>query len=600
MPRMMPAMRVTTLAWPITSLVTLLELGCAGGRASEGGEPLGSDDEVESEGGGSEDGEGATLELPAAGEVDTGRVATAATCSSCHANSPSADAMRDEAGQAIAPFDLWRSSMMANAARDPFWHAMVEAETLATPAAAAAIEAKCTQCHAPLLAAEHQLTDAGPVTIAMLFEDTPAAKLGLDGVSCTLCHQIEDQQLGDPASFSGHWVVAGEGRIYGPHADPFTMPMQNHTGKLPVEGHQIEASALCGTCHTLITDALDPQGQATGGRLAEQTPYLEWRNSAFSTERAQVGPDAISCQGCHVPRSSLAGLPITTRIARRPMGDDFPPIDAREPYGRHVFVGGNTLMLAILRDNAEALRPNAPREAFDATLVATREQLEHASAELVIESAPREGDTLRVGVRARALTGHKFPTGFPSRRAFLQVEVRDAADELVFMSGAFDARGRLLDEQGEVRASELAGGPLEPHRARIDDPAQVQVWEAVMADAASAPTFRLLRGEAFAKDNRLLPRGWDDALAGPDIAPVGLGDDATFDGEGDLVELVVVAPPASGPYQVEVRLYYQPLAPRFAAELFALEGAKIRAFEAMLAKADLAPERVASATASVE
>jgi hypothetical protein len=539
------------------------------------------------------------LQLPPGHEVHTGRVATSHHCQDCHSNSPNADAMRDEAGREIAPHDLWRSSMMANSARDPFWHAMVEGEVLSTPSAAAAIEAKCMRCHTPLLSAELELTDAGTPALASLsVAGSDHAALGLDGVSCTLCHQIEDQGLGQPSSFSGGWVVAGEGRIYGPHADPFTMPMVNRSGMLPVEGHQLLDSATCATCHTLFTDALKPDGSPAGASLAEQTPYLEWRNSAFTTEGPSPGPQAADCQDCHVPKVSVEGQPISTRIARRPPGDDFPPIDDRSPYGRHLFVGANTMMLAVIRDNADILQPNASSAAFDATIAATRAQLEQATATLRIDEITRSGDNLQIPVTVQSLVGHKLPTAFPSRRVFLWLEVRDADGEVVFRSGAHDQRGRLLDGEGEPLASELAGGPVEPHRDQLSQQDQAQIWEAVMADIDGAPTYRLLRGATYFKDNRLLPPGWDSQLATPAIAPAGVDGDPNFQAAGDTVTFVVNAPVDAGPHTVEARLYYQPLSPRFLAELFALDGPRIRAFEAMLQRADLRPERLAVAQTS--
>jgi hypothetical protein len=58
--------------------------------------------------------------------------------------------------------------MMASAARDPVWQAKVASETARTPALAA-----------------------------------------LDGVSCTLCHQIEPDNLGEKAGFSGGYTIDG-------------------------------------------------------------------------------------------------------------------------------------------------------------------------------------------------------------------------------------------------------------------------------------------------------------------------------------------------------------------------------------------------------
>ena len=97
---------------------------------------------------------------------------------------------------------------MANAARDPYWQASVRAEILDLPDYRAVIEDTCAKCHLPMgratLAAageEAQIFDGG-----MLAEEHPLHELGMEGVSCTLCHQVEEDNLGDPASFSGGYI----------------------------------------------------------------------------------------------------------------------------------------------------------------------------------------------------------------------------------------------------------------------------------------------------------------------------------------------------------------------------------------------------------
>ena len=62
-----------------------------------------------------------------------------------------------------------------------------------------------------------------------------------EGVSCTLCHQIEDDSLGSPASFSGGFSIAAAGdadafTIYGPYPNPHAggaSLMQSNTGYIP-------------------------------------------------------------------------------------------------------------------------------------------------------------------------------------------------------------------------------------------------------------------------------------------------------------------------------------------------------------------------------
>ncbi|MCA9705313.1 MAG: hypothetical protein KDK70_05660 [Myxococcales bacterium] len=530
------------------------------------------------------------FDLPALQEVNDGNFATSPVCAQCHSNAPAAQAMRDEAGHEIGPDDLWQGTMMANSARDPFWWAMVRAETVTFPDHAAQIEAECTQCHAPMAAIRDDLF-GGPLALDDLLDGrTDRAQFGLDGVACAACHQVPaGQGLGPPA-------LPATGEMFGPHAAPFTMPMQMHTGFVPVASSHMDESAMCGTCHTLDTSPLSAGGEPLGGHFPEQSPYLEWLDSDFSTESTPPGAQAASCQQCHMPSLSEAGVPISTRIARRPPGDDFPPIDERSPYHRHVLVGGNTVVPAMLRDFADELRPRAPSAAFDATIAAARSMLQHDTATLTLDGAGRQGDELVIPVRVENRAGHKFPTGMPARRAVLRVTVRDAEGALVFRSGGTNGAGQLVDDQGALLPLEQLGGAPQPHHQVITQSSQVQIYQSVMADEDGAPTYRLLRASSYAKDNRLLPAGWSPAAPNAaQTAPVLGVADGDFVGGSDTVEYRVLAPAGAGPYDVEVELGYQAIDPRFAAELLALEAPEIRAFARMWEAAEREPEPVVSA-----
>ncbi|MEZ4383636.1 MAG: multiheme c-type cytochrome [Nannocystaceae bacterium] len=535
------------------------------------------------------------IDLPELEAVDDGHFATSPVCAECHSNEASATAMRDEEGREIGADNLWQGSMMANSARDPFWWAMVTAETTTFPAAKEAIEGECMRCHTPMAATDGAFHGEPAPTLDWLLAGDDRASLGLDGVACTACHQIQGANLGSPESFSGGYVIEPIAKIYGPHADPFTMPMMMHTSFTPTEGAQILDSGHCGSCHTLITDALTPQGAPSGHSLVEQGPYLEWRASAYSTEGVP-GPDAASCQDCHVPKTSVGGVAISTRIARRPGGGDFPPVEPRSPFGRHTMVGGNVIMPLIIRDNADELRPRASAAALEASSAAARAQLEGATADVTAQ-ATRDGDELLIDVGVVSMVGHKLPSGFPARRAWLAVTVRDKGDALVFRSGGYDDAGVIVDSGGTPLASEAVGGPIQPHLQEVTSDAQVQIYESVMGDADAEPAFRLLQGTAYLKDNRLLPKGWDPGHPdAPQVAPAGVDGDADFTGGGDVTRYRVAAPAAAGPYTVEVELCYQTLGSRFAAELFAIDAPQVRAFERMFKGAEREPVIVGAAS----
>jgi len=438
-----------------------------------------------------------------------------------------------------------------------------------------------------------------PLRLAMLEEDTPRAQLALDGVSCSLCHAI-DPDPADPAkSFGGNYALVPTRDLLGPHDNPDASPMLIRTAFLPRKGDHVRDSVSCASCHTLFTGALDASGRPTGGQIAEQTPYLEWRNSAFNDEVANPGPDAASCQDCHTPTTDVDGNSITTRIARGGGGQDYPQISPRDPFGRHVFVGGNVLVPAILRDQRADLRPVDPDAAFDAILAETRDPLRNRTGRVSVGAVTRSRDAIEVPVTVENLTGHKLPTGHPTREAWLRVRGRDAQGAVVFASGEHDARGRIVDGAGRPLASERAGGPVQPHRDRVTAADQVQIYEALMKDGAGDLTYLLLRGEGYLKDDRLLPRGWDPAH--PDAAaagPAGPGGDADFTGGRDTVVYAVPAPAAGGPYTVEAALLFQPLSARFVDELFQYATPEVEAFETYYQAADPRPALVDEATAA--
>ena len=118
-------------------------------------------------------------------------------------------------------------------------------------------------------------------------------QLARDGVSCSLCHQIQKDKLGTRESLVGGFVVdttrsLGQREEYGPFQidDGENRIMRTSTGGYkPTEGDQIRQSELCATCHTLITTALGPGGQKIG-ELPEQMPYQEWLPAIFAKSKA--------------------------------------------------------------------------------------------------------------------------------------------------------------------------------------------------------------------------------------------------------------------------------------------------------------------------
>ncbi len=536
-----------------------------------------------------------------AAEIISEQFATGKVCAMCHSSTSSAKALRDANNRAIGPHDLWKSTMMAHSTADPLWRAVVAAEVAATPSRKAEIETKCLRCHAPMASVEAPLTDTAPSREKFLAGDSTLAKLASDGVSCTVCHQLSADQLGVDESFSGHFKIGTQHKLYGPHARPFSMPMYRHTGYTPTEGKHVRKSELCASCHTLFTHALAADGTATGQTLLEQGPYVEWQNSQYNAETSESDEHVASCQDCHVPTTDEDGEPIQTRIARNPHGWDFPPVRPRSPFGRHVFVGGNTLIPSLLRaQHAESGSKDVVAQ-FDRAIEATRKMLRNKTARIEIDSAKLQDQRLDIAVSVTNLTGHKLPTAYPSRRVWIRLQVRDANGDVVFESGQFDNRGRILGGDQRVLSSEQISGPTSPHLATIASSEQVQIYESVMQDANGETTYSLLRGASYRKDNRILPLGWKpDHSRGKLTAAVAVDGDNDFVAGTDVTQYVIDGIAGSGPFKIEASLYYQVLGARYASELLACDVPEMAEFAKLYTAADPRPELLDRAEADVK
>jgi hypothetical protein len=449
--------------------------------------------------------------------------------------------------------------MMANSGRDPYWHAAVRREIADHPSARAAIEDKCATCHMPMARYEAAVRGAQGAVFANLPASAPEHAVAADGVSCTVCHQISAQGLGERASFDGGFVLAtaAESRpIFGPHAVDAGRQSVMHsvTHFAPTTATHVQRSELCATCHTLYTTALDGAGNVVG-ELPEQVPFQEWRHSDYRDER--------SCQSCHMPE--VAGeVPISSVLGQ-----------PRPRVSQHTFRGGNSFMLGILSAHRGELGVAALPQELDTAVRETDAYLASETARVALESPRRSGAVLEFAVAVTTLSGHKLPTAYPSRRAWLHVTVTDADGVKVFESGAVGANGAIVGNANDADATRF-----EPHHERITRPDEVQIYESILVDTDGAVTTGLLRGVTYAKDNRLLPRGFDKATADAEIAVRGeAAADADFVGGGDRVAFridVGAAPP--GALRIDAELLFQAVGFRWNDNLRAYDSDETRRF----------------------
>ena len=473
---------------------------------------------------------------------------TADRCIACHSS------LTTPSGQdASIGFD-WRASIMANSSRDPYWQASVRREVLDHPASSAAIQDECSTCHMPM----QRFTERAAGRQGQVFSRLPTLgatdlldSLSADGVSCTMCHQIQRERLGDRSSFTGGFVIdtvtpVGRRPVFGPYDVDrgHTTVMHSSSSFVPTQAEHIRQSELCATCHELFTRTLDSAGRVIG-QLPEQVPFQEWQHSAYRTE--------VSCQGCHMALVVAAGDSVPITAVQGP-----PRPDVR----RHWFPGGNAFMLGMLNRYRTELAVEALPTELDAAELQTRELLARA-AKVEAKAGPVEAGRLVVDVEVTNLTGHKLPTAYPSRRAWLHLAVRDRAGATVFESGALMPTGRIVGNDNDSDRTRY-----EPHYREITRPDQVQIYESILQDPYGAVTTGLLTGLTYVKDSRVLPRGFDKATANRDIAVHGdAASDPTFVGGSDRTRYVIDVARARGPFRVDVALWYQPIGFRWAQNL---------------------------------
>ncbi|MEN9347751.1 MAG: hypothetical protein RLZZ77_1262 [Bacteroidota bacterium] len=497
---------------------------------------------------------------------DNGVFIGSGKCAGCHGIDPVNYANLTSEGVHVSPTEDWRASMMANSAKDPFWKAKVAHETTTNPGNAQELVNKCTSCHSPVGRYTNLANGIDDFTMAELAEDS----LARDGVNCGACHQQRMENLGN--RFSGELSYHTD-TIWGPYVSEemsfpiFSAAMTSFVGYEPVGNHKVSKSEFCAGCHTLSTHTADLSGNLTGGSFIEQATYHEWLNSSFNNDDPAIGKE---CQGCHMPRLDE---PIV--IAS---GYSFLP--GREPFGQHWLVGGNSFMLELMKNRINELGITATTDHFDTVIARTLDNLQNHTATVEVTEGVVDGDTARYNVKITNLAGHKLPSGYPSRRAYVEFIVTDDNGNELFHSGAMNSNYEVVGNDPGY----------EPHHDLITAEDQVQIYEMVMGDVNGNPTTVLERGAMTLKDNRLVPLGFSTNHAVYDTTAIvgGAEFDPNFnranneEGSGtDEIRFHVPVTGYDGQIHVTAKLFYQSLPPRWMEELFATDHPTINAFETM-------------------
>lgn len=457
----------------------------------------------------------------------------------------------------LSPYTEWRASMMGLAGRDPIFHAQLESEKALRPSQAAFLDNTCYRCHGVMGQRQLESDKNQPFEHDMVYAqlddaDGKYGALARDGVSCAVCHRVSKEELGMPATFTGKFKLDPANVSNGPYEELITLPMKNATGITPRYGDHVKASALCGSCHTVILPVFDSKGRPVMDKngkpkeFHEQMTYPEWQNSVYQNEREPIKREAVrTCQDCHMQRTFL-GQQLVFRTANiedinYPYTDYRAPdkditVRVRDQYSRHTLLGINQFGLMMFAQFPDILGIRTADymygEAVPGLLTAQSSGYDLArreTATIDVTSLSRTDNYLEATVKIENLAGHGFPSGVGFRRAFLTFEALDAEGKVIWASGRTNSVGAIVRGMtddvlpteffyDQVRRKQV----FQPHYEVITDEGQVQIYEEVIADPQGKITTSFVGLDRVLKNNRLLPKGWRrDGPYGEFTAPHG-------------------------------------------------------------------------------
>lgn len=530
------------------------------------------------------------------------------SCSGCHDDQEVGEnaVMVDSLGRDLSIVKAWRSSMMANATRDPYWHAVVAKELALYPELEDEINDVCSRCHAPMAneigrrtGEPLQLFDKGSEAegtlvkgVLSLDSTSDVFNHAMDGVSCTVCHQFaDDGNLGTDAGMTGGFKIeqyseanAAERPAYGQYSDVDPGYMKGLSNFTPVYAAHISTSETCGTCHNLKSTSVDRHGVPIpdAGPFPEQMIFTEWQNSDYNVG----GALQQTCQDCHMPKLTDRDIPIAGAGAGGVV---------RSNFAEHTFLGANTVMLEILRTGRQQLGIANDIDFLGA--IERNQQFLRTAAEVNILASGITNNKLALKVEILNKTGHKLPSGYHSRRAFIHVLVTDENGQVVYENGHINADGSI-DGVSEDNNPDT----YEPHYDVINSNTEVQVYQAIMGNSEDIRTHSLLNSTYYLKDNRLTPVGFNKAAVVEDIAVTGKANtDGNFGWGRDVVNYNIPVT-GSNTLNVFVELVYQPLSYGHLKSLFMMSDVvdEVDQFRTLYNSTTLRSEQIAAASVSVQ
>ena len=361
-------------------------------------------------------------------------------------------------------YDTWKGTMMANAARDPLFHAALTVANQDTPGSGEI----CIRCHSPpaWLAGRSQ-----PPLVENFQPDD------FESVQCDFCHRLNEGPDGVPFIGNGRYYVADDFVRRGPFKTPWLRTIGSTRRTTKKAG-----SAASATTSPIRSRTVSPSSARTR-----------------SGSRARFRAKGKSCQSCHFPseQGPACGAPnMPTRTVHR-----------------HQLAGGNYWMPLVFAGEYPELGRQA---AYEATAENAKEKLKAAAdVTLTLPSNVVAGETLAFTVRVQNNTGHKLPTGYPEgRRMWLEVAVTDADGAMLLHSGAYDAdtSERAADPALRTYEVRMAAGGKEGFHFILQDQ---------LLQDNRIPPRGFVPSRRYAPGGAGLPGRWIECRRGNDLGQLG-------------------------------------------------------------------------------
>lgn len=548
---------------------------------------------------------------------------TSDQCMGCHSgdNTPYGPNMflkkgfMGDAGIDLSPWGEWRFSMMGLGGRDPIFHAQLESEMSyskgQSPWTPEKIQDTCLKCHSAMGQRQFHLDKENEGKLfsqAHVFSKTKYGGLSRDGISCTVCHQMEDnshEKLLNIATgnFKTIPVKNGKNTIQGPYDDVKTWPMEHSLGMTPRGSDFMKKGRVCASCHTVHLPVINEKGEALtegstiiAGGTFEQATYPEWVNSKYyplntcqtchmpdhygDEENKMIGKIA-NIQDADFPKGQAIHDDKTDKFAAHYMTNDENIKINKKPYRRHALQGINLFALEIFNQYSDILGLNQAsymtynKNGLKHAILEGNKMAKEKTAKLEILEKNYADGILSLKIKVTNLAGHKFPSGVGFRRAFLEVK----ADS--WCSGCTNSIGVILGENKKPLPSEFnENGQYQKHHQIITSANEAQIYEELVKDEKGNFTTSFLRIHEHVKDNRLLPIGWEKGgpsnkegiskeqfLHATNPGHEAIKDADFTDGSGsDTIEYKISL--KDKPKKVEATLYYQAIPPRFLNDRF--------------------------------